>query len=562
MASYVEGQVADLAADHHAFTVTADPLWSSLFGAPGADPLLPDGSAEGDARTAARLRDVERRARALLTEPLREADRVTVEALLHDAVVRAQTCEGWQAEIGVSGLRSPHGLLFHVLPKAPGGAAGEPDRLARLEQVSGYLDRAAGRFRAGAAAGRVPSRRSVEQALGQLDAYLSTRTDQDPLAVGLPPSHTATRLLTDVVRPAFVRYRATLAEVTLPAAREDDRPGLAHLPGGEELYAQAVHEHTTTDLSPDDVHALGLRACAAVRDELALLGQRVLGSADPAVVAERLRHDPALRYETSAAILQDAGRALERAQEALPAWFGRLPGVPCEVAAIPDLEAPDSVLGYYQPPAGSRPGRHWVNTHDPASRTRYEYEALAFHESIPGHHVQFAVAQQQDLPDFRRFSYVAAFSEGWALYAERLADEMGLYSGDLARLGMLSFDAWRACRLVVDTGLHARGWSRRQAIDFLHDHSALTPGNIANEVDRYVAWPGQALSYMVGRLELERLRREAQQVSGPHWSLPAFHDVVLGGGGLPLSVLDGVVQRWVQRLVEPSGQPVLRGGLV
>ncbi|HEV8164143.1 MAG TPA: DUF885 domain-containing protein, partial [Actinomycetota bacterium] len=191
-------------------------------------------------------------------------------------------------------------------------------------------------------------------------------------------------------------------------------------------------------------------------------------------------------------------------------------------------------------------GIHWLNTHAPETRTRYEYEALAFHESVPGHHLQFALAQElRDLPRFRRLGYVTAFSEGWALYTERLADEMGLYSGDLARLGMLSFDSWRACRLVVDTGIHHLGWSRARAIDYLLTNSALTPSNVENEVDRYIADPGQALAYMVGRIELERLRAHARQRLGGRFDIRAFHDTVLGTGGVPLSLLAEELDRWV-----------------
>jgi uncharacterized protein (DUF885 family) len=207
-------------------------------------------------------------------------------------------------------------------------------------------------------------------------------------------------------------------------------------------------------------------------------------------------------------------------------------------------EAEDAVLGYYQPPAadGGHPGVHWLNTSAPQTRTRYEYEALAFHESVPGHHLQFALAQElEELPRFRRFGSVTAFSEGWALYTERLADEVGLYSGDLERFGMLSFDSWRACRLVVDTGLHQLGWSRDQAIDYLLANSALTRTNVENEVDRYVAMPGQALAYMVGRLELVRLRELAQARLGGRFDLRVFHDLVLGTGGVPLTVLAEVV---------------------
>jgi uncharacterized protein (DUF885 family) len=233
---------------------------------------------------------------------------------------------------------------------------------------------------------------------------------------------------------------------------------------------------------------------------------------------------------------------------ALPGWFGRVPSVPCRVDEMSPYEAKDAVLGYYQLPSvdGSRPGVHWLNTSAPGSRTRYEYEALAFHESVPGHHLQFALAQErQELPRFRRFGYVTAFSEGWALYTERLADEMGLYSGDLARFGMLSFDSWRACRLVVDTGLHQFGWSRGRAIDYLLANSALTRTNIENEVDRYVAMPGQALAYMVGRLELVRLRELAAERLGASFDLRAFHDLVLGTGGVPLSVLAEEVDTFI-----------------
>ena len=210
-----------------------------------------------------------------------------------------------------------------------------------------------------------------------------------------------------------------------------------------------------------------------------------------------------------------------------------------------ELEAADSVLGYYVPPAtdGSRPGVHCINTHQPRQRPRFEYETLAFHESVPGHHLQTAVAQRLDeLPMFRRVAYLPAYSEGWALYTERLCDELGLYSGDLERLGMLSFDAWRACRLVVDTGMHHLGWSRRLAVDYMLANTALSPGNVANEVDRYVAWPGQALAYTIGRLRIRSLREELEGRLGPRFDLRDFHDAVLRQGAMPLDALDAVVR--------------------
>ena len=345
------------------------------------------------------------------------------------------------------------------------------------------------------------------------------------------------------VRPAMARYRDLLATQVAERARPDDRCGLVHVPGGEAVYRAAVaHPPPPTSTPTSSTGSASTWSPAWPRSTE--LGERVLGTADMDQVLQRLRHDPALRFTTAHEILQSGRDALERAVAALPAIVGRAPAAPCRVDEMSPYEAEDAVLGYYQPPAadGGRPAVHWLNTSEPATRTRYEYEALAFHESVPGHHLQFALAQElEELPRFRRFGYVTAFSEGWALYTERLADELGLYSGDLERFGMLSFDSWRACRLVVDTGLHQRGWSRDQAIGYLLANSALTRGNVENEVDRYVAWPGQALAYMVGRMELVRLRERARARLGARFDLPAFHDLVLGTGGVPLSVLAEVV---------------------
>ncbi|HYN64928.1 MAG TPA: DUF885 domain-containing protein, partial [Candidatus Limnocylindrales bacterium] len=221
-------------------------------------------------------------------------------------------------------------------------------------------------------------------------------------------------------------------------------------------------------------------------------------------------------------------------------WFGRLPQAQCEVTRMERHEEQHSTIAYYREPPqdGSRPGRYYINTYAPETRPRYEAEALAFHEAVPGHHLQVAIGQElAHLPAFRRHSETTAFVEGWGLYAERLANEMGMYSGDLDRLGMLSFDAWRACRLVVDTGMHALGWSRDAAIRFMIDHSALAPNNIANEVDRYIGWPGQALAYKIGQLAILRLRAETEARLGPAFDIRSFHDAVLGHGPLPLSTL-------------------------
>jgi uncharacterized protein (DUF885 family) len=351
----------------------------------------------------------------------------------------------------------------------------------------------------------------------------------------------------DAIRPAFTSLRDTLATQVLPAARPPDRPGIGHLPGGDAAYRAAIRVHTSLDLEPADVHALGLREIERIDAELLDLTGRTLGTRTLAEGIARLRDDPALRFETEDEVYAFAVGALERANAAVPLWFGRLPKARCEVVRMPPHEQEHSTIAYYRQPAmdGSRPGQYYVNTSAPTTRPRYEAAVLAYHESVPGHHLQIAIGQElEDLPAFRRNLGTTAFFEGWGLYTERVSDEMGLYAGDLDRIGVLSFDAWRASRLVVDTGMHALGWTRDQAVEFMLTHTALAPNNIGNEVDRYIAWPGQALAYKLGQLEILRLRDEARAALGDRFDIRAFHDTVLGNGALALPTLRSVVETW------------------
>ena len=356
--------------------------------------------------------------------------------------------------------------------------------------------------------------------------------------------------ITGTIRPAMQRLAELLRRELAPLARPDDRVGIREIPGGEAGYRAAVARHTTTALSPRDIHRIGL----AELDELAGLwskiGQEALGESDFATIAARMRDDPALRFRTSAEIVAVAQDALGRAEAVTDAYFEHydIPG--CVIEEVNPIDADNTAMAYYRPPAvdGSRPGAHCLLTTDPGERYRYEYEALAFHESVPGHHLQLATAQTLDIPRYRRHLDVelCAFNEGWGLYAERLADEIGLYSSAITRLGMVSFAALRACRLVVDTGMHQLGWSRQQAIDFMYDHTATTRANAVNEIDRYIAWPGQALSYKLGQLKFVELRENARKELGPKFDIRTFHDEMLNGGVLPLDLLQARTEAWVK----------------
>ncbi len=436
------------------------------------------------------------------------------------------------------------------------------ERSALLERwalMADWFDVAADNLRRGLSEGRVASHASAAKVLAQLEAWLRTAPHESPL-VALPlakarehgPDPAFERDLERIAReriwPAVARYRDLVADGVLPRARGDDRPGLLYVPGGPEAYWVEIRRHTTLALSAEEIHAIGLAEVARVRAEIAELGQEVFGTVDLAQIQARLRADPALHFATAEQIEATARAALARAEAAVPRVFGRLPHARCIVLPTPEHEAPASTIGYYREPApdGSRPGRYFVNTFEPTTRPRYDAEALAFHEAVPGHHLQVALAQElEGVPLVQRYLGTTAYVEGWALYSERLADELGLYAAEIDRLGMLSFDAWRACRLVVDTGIHALGWSRERAIEFMTANTLLAENNVVNEVDRYIAWPGQALAYKLGQLEILKLRAEAGSAFGAGFSLAGFHDQVLGNGPVSLALLRELIGSWI-----------------
>jgi uncharacterized protein (DUF885 family) len=555
-----DARLAALASDLWEEMLRANPVFASNHGDERYLGRLEDVTPAGVADRRARLAALQQRATAIDATSLSVADKVSL-GLLGDELQRALILAGSGMETWLVDPRgAPHVGFFNLVIDQPSAT---PAQRAAMEQrwaaMAGVVDATCDQLEIGLRAGRVGTHAAIAETVAQVDRILAQPCAEWPLgSPSLDASLTTAErdallarlraTLETGLRPALVRYRALLADRLLPAARSDDRPGLVSLPGGRELYDRLTWVHTGLPLDAQEVHEIGLQEVASIRAQIAELGGRVFGTSDVAEIQRRLREDPALHFATRDEVEAAAADALARARAAIPRWFGRLPKADCVVVRIGAHEEQETTIAYYNEPAadGSHPGRYFINTWAPETRPRYEAQVLAFHESIPGHHLQIAIAQElTGLPRFRREGGTTAYVEGWALYTERLCDEMGLYSGDVDRLGLLSFDAWRACRLVVDTGLHAQGWSRQQAIDYLLANTLLAPNNVENEVDRYITTPGQALAYKIGQREIAALRAQAQEALGPRFDVRAFHDVVLGEGAVTLPVLRANVEAWI-----------------
>ncbi len=552
--------VAQLAERYWDTLMEANPTWATLIGDHRFDDQMEDLTREAEDAQIGALGAIASEAAAIDSTGLDPQDRVTRSSIMEEAASNADMMRSRNSEYLVDQQIGIHiNVMTYMRMLTPSTAEHADAYVDKASRIGTTFDHAIERLRQGVASGRTPPRVAVEKTISQIDDYLSRPVDQDGLMQLAPPDSMKEDAVTawraamaeqveQSVRPGFARYRDALAAEILTVARPPEESGVCWLPDGEEVYARAMRHYTTLDLTPEAVHQSGRDEIGELDSEYRRLGEKVLGTGDLAEIYTRLRDDPSLRFETSDQVREHAEQAMARANAATPEWFGRLPKTPCIVKAIPEIGAEDAPLAYYMPPAGdgSRPGVFFINISKPEIRTRYESEALAFHEGVPGHHFQLAIAQElEGLPMFRRNSLQTAYVEGWGLYTERLGDEMGLYSGDVERMGILSFDSWRAGRLVVDTGIHAMGWSRQQAIDYLTENSPQPEKNIENEVDRYIGYTGQALAYKIGQREILRLRENAKQRLGTSFDIRAFHDTVLEVGPVTLPVLGEVVDDWV-----------------
>ena len=549
----------DLADRFHERWLRANPFAATMYGIPGYDHLLPDESAAGQRAWRAEaerfLDDAEDIKRGQLTP----ADAITLDCTTQAAAQEVTGIDLAADEHTVTAMQYSGPAMFLAVAARTvlvDEKAAE-DYLTRVRGSGAWLDQVSDRLRDGARTGRLPVGPLAEQALSWAETVLAAPESSPVLAPRPPdgwertaPSEAASweaerrAAVAGVVQPALARWADTVREL-LPRARPAEHAGLKWLPDGEADYARAIRVYTTLPLSAEELHQTGLDHVAALDARAVELGKALgLSGRDEVLAAIRDSAGKIAPEEAVAAAAAAVRRAEERAAEFFPA---PLPP-PCAVTPMPDVVALAGAAPHYTPPRldGGRPGTFWFNTLRPTAGTGWDIDVVAFHEAVPGHHLQLSRLQLLgDLPALQRQRSLPVFSEGWGLYAEQLAEETGLYTDERGLLGMISTALMRAVRLVVDTGLHAFGWSREEAVQYAVDHVPMPPEFMAAEIDRYIVMPGQALCYLTGKLEIERLRDEARRRLGPAFSLPGFHAAVLDNGSLPMPTLARSITAWV-----------------
>jgi uncharacterized protein (DUF885 family) len=547
-----------LASDVWEWQVEDQPLWASYVGLGSHDRVDERGAAARDRRRRATegflgrlagvgeagLRDEERLTRALLERSL--SDRL--EAFRHHA---------WEWDLDqMDGVHLTVPALAQVQPLRD--AKDVAALLARYEALPPVLAAWAEDLRDGLRSGRVAPRVGYERVRGQFAAFSATKPEEtafvqalDRLPAAMPEAERsrlrarAVAVVRETVLPGYRAFLRFLDEEYSGKARET--PGVWSIPGGEEDYAFRVRRETTTSLTPNEIHEIGLEQLAKNREEILAIARSQGHAGDLRSFFDAIGADPRWKLSTREEVLDRYRQICRRMEARLPEAFGILPRAACIVKPLEEWREKDAPGAFYLEPSrdGTRPGMFYANTYQPETWPTYDMEALSYHEAVPGHHLQIAIqTERSDLPDVRKHFSSTAYIEGWAHYAERLADEMGAYSGPLDRVGMLAAQAWRAARLVVDTGMHALRWSRERTVDLLRSIRSGPLSDVSNETDRYVIWPGQALAYKIGHLTFARLREEAKARLKSRFSLRGFHDTVLRHGALPLSVLEDVVARW------------------
>lgn len=433
------------------------------------------------------------------------------------------------------------------------------DWIARLRSFPSYMDQTMAVMRAGIAAKVV----QPQVVMRRLPAQIQKQIVEDPATSlyykpfkSFPADFTSAQrerlereaqaAIREQLVPSYRKFLGFFEREYFPACLPDT--GASRLPNGQEFYAFLARKHTTTTLTPAQIHEIGLSEVKRIRAAMEAIKQRVGFEGSLAEFFDHLRTAPQYRYTDANDLLTAYQAFSKRVDPLLPKLFRKLPRIPYGVEAIPEHMAPDTTTAYYRPPAadGSRAGTYFVNLYKPEKRPKYEIAALSLHEAVPGHHLQIALATElEHVPEFRKHGHFTAYVEGWALYAESLGDEMRLYDDPYSKMGQLTYEMWRAVRLVVDTGMHSMEWPREKGIQFFKDNAPKDELDITNEIDRYIAWPGQALAYKIGELKIKELRARAKAKLGDKFDIREFHDIVLQNGALPLDILEQIVDDWL-----------------
>ena len=429
------------------------------------------------------------------------------------------------------------------------------DLISRYQAVERKIENHISQLKEGCEKGYSAPKIAVERVISQLDAMLDKAPEEcifitilDQLEEDIEDRDLIvselTRAARDNVLVAFASYRDTLINTCLPVARNNT--GLWENPQGLESYAYLVKNHLSKAMDPEEIHQIGLEQVASIHAEMEDIAKEF--GMNRVQYAQSINEDPDNFHSSKEALVEEYQALINKAYKAIPGLFGRLPKVGCEARSIEEFREQDAPAGFYNPPPsdGSRPGLFYANTYKPETRMRSNMACLTYHEAVPGHHLQIALAMEFDLPTIRKHGRFTAYVEGWALYTERLCDEIGLYEKPRDRFGMLGFQAWRAARLVVETGLHALQWSRQKALEYLSGVTVLPESEVLNEIDRYLIMPGQALSYKIGEIEIQNRRQEAKDELGDAFDLREFHDVVIGSGALPLDTMNKLIRNWVE----------------
>lgn len=494
---------------------------------------------------------------SLQSGSMSDADRLNVDLLERTLDERVRLSQFPEELMPVKQQNSPQLTLGMLQTYQPFKSPTDCEKYAtRLRAFDVQVDQLIDLMNRGIARGIVRPKITIEQTIPQIVAMITTDPKDSTLyspaktltaEAGGEASRAKIEAATRDAITSLTRLRDYLKNTYLPACR--DTVGYCYLPDGKRWYRALARHHTTTDLTPEAIHQIGLDELKRIHGEMRGIMAEVKFEGSLQEFIRHMRNDPAQHNRTAEEILRRHRENLAITDANLPKLFGKLPKTPYELKEMETFRAAGAPAGYYYnaPDDGSRPAYFYVNTYAPETRPIYTMESLAYHESQPGHHLQLALAQERtDWPAFRRFESINAFIEGWALYSERLGYELGGYRDPYSRFGQLTYDTWRSARLVVDTGMHYFGWTREQAIEFMKDNTGLSEQNIVSEVDRYIAWPGQALAYKIGQLEISRLREEAEATLGDKFDIRAFHDHLLEEGSLPLSMLADRMHAWIQ----------------